>query len=207
MFRHDPEQYNFKVNDLPALYLFRTGSARKPEQIAEHLRVHADIARIFWVLPTADQFKQADRALALSFVGNLIDSGLRRGRDPSYIVEGDADTTAATEGSVVLRHAGLMGIEPTEWRSGRVAIASPGHMKSEQIDAGLFDCLQMQVTLTQLFQELPGTSVAPASLGPTAEVYFPAALTTAITQVVGDIDDDGDDDPDVDAGGDEFPAV
>jgi hypothetical protein len=40
-FTHDPEEYDFAETHLPALYLFRTGSARNSEDIAADIRISA----------------------------------------------------------------------------------------------------------------------------------------------------------------------
>ncbi len=130
VFTHDPEQYNFKASDLPALYLFAQRSARDPEQTAEDYRLHADIIRCFWVLPpTKHVDQQARRVPIVNYIGQLIDELLYRGRDASYVIDGDTDATAADEGSVVLRHAGLTRMTSKGWAVGQIAIAVPGNQE------------------------------------------------------------------------------
>lgn len=172
VFTHDPEQYDFKANDLPALYLFRAGSAKDPENLTADWRVTTDKVSIFWILPPREGVSVMPAiARAVPFVAKLIDSALRRGRDPSYIVEGDTDPQAPRYGSVVIRAAGLMQMNGGQWKSGLVAIKNfHGDKKNEP-----FAALMSQITITEVFDDLPGTAV-PDELGPTAEVVFPAKV-------------------------------
>lgn len=178
VFTHDPEQHDFKANDLPALYLFRTGSAKDPENTTEDWRVTADTVKVFWVLPPTADLKQGARSRAIGQVAKIIDYALRKGRDPSYVVEGDVDPQATLEGSVVIRHAGLMKLEATRWTSGRVAIARLP--RQEQTTHNLYDALLGQLVITERVIELPGEAV-PAEVGPTLQNTFPAGVSATVT--------------------------
>lgn len=163
-FPHDPEQYNFSQNDLPALYLFPQRSAKEPEQLAEDWRVHTDVLRCFWVLPPARSVDfQAQRAPIINYLGQLIDELLWRGRDASYVIAGDADLTAAFEGSVVLRHAGLKRMRSTGWAVGQIAIRVPGTQESAPYP--LLDCtLEVERRLVPDYTAEPTPFAAPARL-------------------------------------------
>lgn len=175
-FTHDPEQYDFKLGDLPALYIFRTGSAKDPEQITADLRTNTDKVMVQWVLPPTDQLKQPGRARAMALIAHWIDSSLRRGRDPSFVVEGDPDPTAAVHGSVVIRHAGLMRIDGGKWHAGQIAIRKFGGSNEREV----FPAMLAEFMITEVFDGLPGTSV-PDALGPTAKIVFPARVSAVVT--------------------------
>src|SRR3954464_8415418 len=68
-FTHDPEEYEFVETDLPALYLFRTGSNKNAEDQAEDIREHTDGVRLFWIMPPASQDKQRRRAPIVAALG------------------------------------------------------------------------------------------------------------------------------------------
>lgn len=175
-FTHDPEYYDFKAGDLPALYLFRTGSAKDTENFTEDWRVTTDKVTVQWVLPPASQIgTMPARARALGFIAKVVDAALRRGRDPAFIIDGDADPQSAVEGSVVIRHAGLTKLECTKWRSGQIAIQKFGGDHRE-----LFPAMIAELTIAEIFQDLPGTAV-PDALGPTAELTTAAAIDATIT--------------------------
>lgn len=177
VYTHDPQNYDFHDGDLPSLYLFRQGSAEDPQNTTEDYRVEVDLVPIFWVLPPTTQIgKQPARSRAISQVAKLIGTAFRRGRDPSYIIEGDPDPQAATEGSVVIRHAGAMRIDCGRWRSGTIAIKRMPRAE----DAHLFDACIGAIRLTEHIKELPGVAV-PAVVGPTLENVFPAAVRATTT--------------------------
>jgi hypothetical protein len=177
LFTHDPEQYDFKAGDLPALYIFRSSSTKDPEQLTADWRVNTDKVSVFWILPPRTGVGTMPAiARAIPFVAHLIDSAIRRGRDPSYVIDGDPDAQATREGSVVIRHAGLMKLEGGQWRAGMVAINNfHGDGKREP-----FAAMMSQLTFSQVFEEQP-TATIPSELGPQAEIVFPARISAIIT--------------------------
>jgi hypothetical protein len=121
-FSHDPEQYSFIEKDLPGLYVFPQGSTKPPEQIAEDIRVEYGNIRVFWVLPFVGQERQVQRRPIFWALQNVLDQALREERDPGWIVEGDTDPLAATEGSWLLDAAGLKAISIADWADTTIAI-------------------------------------------------------------------------------------
>lgn len=172
VYTHDPEQYDFKAADLPALYLFRTGSAKEPDSLTDDWRVTYDKVSVFWILPPRDAIKVMPAiARAVPFVAKLIDSALVRGRDKCFTVEGDPDPQAAYYGSVVIRHAGLLQMMGGQWKSGLVQIRNfHGDKKNEP-----FAALMSQITIAEVFEEQP-TETIPDELGPQLAVTFPARV-------------------------------
>jgi hypothetical protein len=144
VFKHDPEEYSFSENDLPALYLFRVGSARPPEQIAEDIRVRYENVRIFWVLPPAPQERQRQRSAIRSALAGALDSALERTRDPGWIATGDTDPLAASEGSSLINRASLMAIRLAEWATSQIAIA----MKDDS-PRRAYPCLSIRLELQE----------------------------------------------------------
>lgn len=168
-YTHDPQEHDFSSGILPALYLFREGSARDPVQVTEDHRVHADRVRIFWVCPPANQFQAAELSRALPAIAKTLDKALDEGRDPSWVLSGDPDPTAVVYGSVVLRHAGLRSMTAGSWRRTQLAIKKPGdHRENPELD--LYPALDCQVVIEedarQLFDvEVDGSALAgPADL-------------------------------------------
>jgi hypothetical protein len=121
-FTHDPQDYVFSEAHLPALYIFRTGSARATEDAAEDYRFSYDTVRLFWVMPRAEQDQQRRRAPILPALGKLIDLMIDRGRDPSYVRADDPDPTKTAQGTVLLRAAGLVWLKSVSWTKTTLAI-------------------------------------------------------------------------------------
>lgn len=154
-FPHDPEQYNFAESDLPALYLFRTGSAKNTEDIATDIRVACDNVRLFWVLPFADQSLQGRRVPIMSALGKLIDLKIKRTRDPVFVLSGDTDPSKTAEGTVVMRAAGLHDLKFLQWKTTQIAIkVGAGENASRRVYQALDVKLEFEEELTQRFDDL-----------------------------------------------------
>lgn len=166
-FTHDPEEYDFSVTDLPALYLFPSGSNKDPESLADDLLISADKIRVFWILPPSDQFRAPHLARAMRRVAQLMMLALDEGRDPCWVVPGDSDPTAATEGSVFLRHAGLWSAKRGSWTVGRVALRpfSASHSNSQAVDRTPYDALDVTILIEEVLRALPGVDPKHPELG------------------------------------------
>jgi hypothetical protein len=152
-FTHDPQEYAFSVGHLPALYLFRTGSARNTEDIAEDIRMAADNVRLFWVLPPGDEEKQRRRTPIIQALGKLIDLKIKRTRDPAYVLASDPDPTKTAEGTVVMRAAGLSELRFRQWEKTTIAISVAGGTERKLYQA-LSVKLEFDEQLTQEFDDL-----------------------------------------------------
>lgn len=114
VFDHDPEQFDFVDEKLPALFLFRTGDdASTYADVTNDLRVSTDTISLFWVLPSTSQDKQAIRARFPSKLFHLFDAAIEANRDPSWVLTGDADATAATRGSSLASRLNLFSMRMT----------------------------------------------------------------------------------------------
>lgn len=145
VFTHDPEDYDFSENDLPALYLFRTGSAKPIEQMAEDWRVHHDNVRIFWVLPNVAQDRQRLRSPILPYVGKLFDAAFDRERDPVFVLDSDPDPTKFEQGSMVTRAAGVEWAIGDTWKKLRLGIA----MRAGEGERRLYDAVDFKLELAE----------------------------------------------------------
>jgi hypothetical protein len=121
-FTHDPEDYEFAETDLPALYAFRTGSAKPTEDQAEDYRISTDTVRLFWVMPRASTEQQRRRVPFIQALGKLIDLAIDRGRDPAYVRSDDPDPTKTAQGTVLLRASGLHWLRSKGWTKTNLAI-------------------------------------------------------------------------------------
>lgn len=182
VFTHDPEHHDFKTGDLPALYLFRTGSARDPVDLSQDFRIHADIIQAFWILPTSQDLKFPARLRAIPAVGKLIDTALEVGRDPSWVLQGDPDPTAAEQGSVVLRHAGLVSMLGKQWRVARIGINGYRPMAGPR-ELELFDCLDLKITIEEQAGQLLGVDPGRPELGAFGggPLASPSALSLSVS--------------------------
>lgn len=95
-FAHNPEDPRREFNDkhLPALFLWRESG--DDEYIAADWRVQSSVWKALWVFPPANQARQTPRDPFLKGLVDLVSYALKRGRDASYAVTGDSDTSAAT---------------------------------------------------------------------------------------------------------------
>lgn len=97
---HDPELFEFNDKQLPALFIYRSGDdAGTYEDLTTDMRVSTETVTVLWVLPSGTQEKQAIRARFPSKLFHLFDALIEANRDPAWLVVGDADANAATQGS------------------------------------------------------------------------------------------------------------
>jgi len=157
-FTHDPEDYDFSEDDLPGLYLFRTGSAKNNEDIAEDIRIATDSVRMFWVLPPAEQTKQARRVPIIQALGKLVDLKIKRVRDPAYVLASDPDPTKTAEGTVVIRAAGLHWLRCLKWQKTALALKKIGGGQERKVYQALECMLEFEEELTQRFDDLTNPS-------------------------------------------------
>ena len=156
-FTHDPDEYNFAETDLPALYLFRTGSARNSEDIATSIRIAPDNVKLFWVLPYVEQVKQTKRVPFISALGKLIDLKIKRTRDPCFVLASDPDPSKTAEGTVVMRAAGLQELKFLQWKKTQLLIkVGAGESANRRAYAALECSIEFTEQLVQRFDDITG---------------------------------------------------
>lgn len=106
---NDPTDNTFVTSKLPCLAMLRDDRQQLvPTQLADDIRYHDGKVVALWIPPTAVQKHRAAREPFSRKVAAAIDTAIRRGRTPSYVVPGDADARAATEGSLVETYLGVL---------------------------------------------------------------------------------------------------
>lgn len=186
---HDPQEHDFTSGGLPALYLFREGSARDPVQLAEDFRVHADNVRVFWVLPPGQQFRSAKFSRAVPLLAKLLDKAIDEGRDPCWVQTDDPDPTAADEGSVVIRHAGLRSMMGGRWRRTNLLIKVTSSERDGDFRDG-YPCLETQIVIEEEAKQLFGRDpLHPerGDFGSADTLAGPAELVATITHPDGTV--------------------
>jgi hypothetical protein len=105
-FTHDPSETEFNERDLPAIFLWRTGSAETPAWIADDYRVTFDTVRVLWVPPAAPQAQGTRRHPFTNAIVKLIDDAIGRERFPEWVRKGDTDPESPYIGSQLLDSMG-----------------------------------------------------------------------------------------------------
>jgi hypothetical protein len=167
VYLHDPEQHAFNEEWLPALYLFRMGSSKPPEQAAEDFSFTYDKVRIFWVMPPAPQEARARQETILPLLVKIAQYGIAERRDPSYVAAGDPDPTAADQGTVFVRRGGLLDCNIESWVTTNLLIGmlGPTPVTYRSLDMQLQIKEAVESTMPGAFQgsfQVPG-SLANAS--------------------------------------------
>lgn len=92
---------SFNDRDLPCLFGYRDGSPATEEWIGDDYLIETSTLTLLYILPWAQQEIQKIRLGCLNIVSKQMIVGLERGRTPGYIVTGDTDPKAATQGSLL----------------------------------------------------------------------------------------------------------
>jgi hypothetical protein len=116
-FTHNPEEVSFNERDLPALWLNRVGEDPL-EWLAEDYDIAHVTMRLLWVFPAARQEVQKDRNTFVNGIAHILAHCIELGRHPAYVLPGDPDPTATTQGSVIMRVAGLWELKWNGYKSG-----------------------------------------------------------------------------------------
>lgn len=120
---NDPEELDFNERDLPCLYMWRTGADNgKPERLAEDIWIMRDQLHVFWVFPPARQAIRALRGQFVAGMAKMLHVAIELGRDPSWVVPGDPDSSSATLGSVFPRFAKFDEMSLGKWTSKMMTI-------------------------------------------------------------------------------------
>ena len=105
VFSNNPEEESFNSSALPALFAWRGES--NGERIADDYETRVTRVSILWVPPVAQQITQRKLSPFRNAIDKIVDGAIFRGRDPNWIVAGDTDALAATQGSVLIGQMGL----------------------------------------------------------------------------------------------------
>lgn len=147
-FAHDPTRGGFNTRDLPALFLYRTGSDKDDERYADDYLLTHDNLVLMWVLPWQSMDNQRKRTPLFVAVKNLLLARLEQMRDPSWIVAGDTDPRAATLGSSIATWAGFWSLIMGKWQATTLKLDIDG---DRQHNEQLYDALKIEFALTEQF--------------------------------------------------------
>jgi hypothetical protein len=104
-FINDPVT-QFDEERLPAVYLWRTEI--DTEQFNDDTTRHTSQVALWWITEPAQNDHLVLREPVMNLMGAAISAALRKARDPAWVVAGDMEALAATQGSLVRAHAGLV---------------------------------------------------------------------------------------------------
>ncbi len=133
-FPYDPSEGGFVETALPALYGWRS-EMQAPEQLADTVRVRASTIALLWVFPPATQATQMVRESITNAIASAIDLAIERGRTPAFIVAGDTDPLAATQGSDVWRWMAFWHLRMGVARPAKLDVPAADGSKTRHYDA------------------------------------------------------------------------
>ncbi|WP_394847398.1 hypothetical protein LZC95_08025 [Pendulispora brunnea] len=108
VFGHNPEDVVFSERDLPALFLWREEA--DAEYVAEDYLLETSDVSLLWVFPPAPQANQRLRQSFVNATWKLANLAIEAGRTPGFVVVGDMDPRAKTEGSLIYPYLGVWSI-------------------------------------------------------------------------------------------------
>lgn len=105
---NDPSDNTFVAAHLPCLALYRNDKNRKVVYLGNDISYRECNIVALWIPPPEPQDKNARRESFLNAIESAIMAGLTRGRVPTWIVDGDPDTSASYRGSHIGTQLKLM---------------------------------------------------------------------------------------------------
>jgi hypothetical protein len=144
VFAHDPSKLVFLEKSLPALFLWREGSAAEYFDQTPERRIATDTLKLVWVYPTAPPEKQRVRATFERAVVGIIDGFLKRNRDPAWVAVGDTTDRARRTGSNLLTKAGFFSLRMT-----RSALVPVTIEMSDGLPQRTYAAVQMDLTIEE----------------------------------------------------------
>jgi hypothetical protein len=114
-FDDDPRDATFNVTSLPALFFWRE-DVKEPVWIAEDYLTQESLCRLLWVFPASVPEKRTMRSSIINGIARTLTIMVERDRDPSWVVTGDTDPQAATQGSRLSRWAGIFEMYLGTWK-------------------------------------------------------------------------------------------
>ncbi len=145
-FIHDPAQCVFNERDCPSLYLFRTGG-EAAERVSEDYDITHDVVQLYWVFPPVAPETQRIRSPMASAVQKEVVHAIEIGRHPAYVLAGDPDATASSQGSVIYRVAGIYAIDVGAWDVSKIQVQMQDGKPKTYDRLGIKILLQEQRTL------------------------------------------------------------
>jgi hypothetical protein len=145
----DPEDTRAAFSDarLPALFMWRQ-TVKPPVWIAEDYLTRESTCILEWVMPAVVRERRALRATVINSIATTLLLLSERNRDPSWVVAGDPDPKAATQGSLFSAWAGFFEFEIDGWK--------PYVVRIKALDPGAqprpYDALRTEVRVVEHLQ-------------------------------------------------------
>jgi hypothetical protein len=150
-----PQECTINPAQLPALFVWR-GSFQATREAEDYLTTRTQLG-IMWLLWWPDPLKRERYLPFQGIVSKAIHESLARGRHPAWVVPGDATPGAATRGSVLVDHAGLL--MPIDAISGQlVDVSIVGSKDAPPVD---YKALSITATITERMVRDPALFTVP----------------------------------------------
>lgn len=168
---HDPNKYGFNTKFLPAYFLHRLGDPDYERLSEDSLLVHSNL-RLLWVYGPAGQEGRRRLSSFVNAISKTLISAIEDGRHPAYVFPDDDDPTAATQGSVIYRVAGIFRIEWKGYKLTNVQIPmATGASRDRDGERGMYDAMEAQIELVEERRRDP--NVFPLNRGANLTVTTP----------------------------------
>lgn len=142
VFAHDPSEWSFSAEDLPALFLWRD-DGKQTWDADDWARDHTTL-KLLWVYALGTQENNRARQPFGNVLEKLITVAIERGRTPGWVQPGDKDPDAATQGSVFWFFAGFDELSYDSWRKATLRIPNAE-------DA--YPAIELTLSMTELWQQ------------------------------------------------------
>lgn len=150
----DPQSAAFRNDLLPALFLSRE-SADDPVRIAEDWLIQRSVLRLIWLMPVAVLEKRTLRDAMCNAVSKVLTQAVERNRDPAWVVVGDTDPRAATEGSDFSAYGGWMEFLVGAWKPYTFVLQVTGETSSQSANQPRYVGLSLACKVTERLVEDP----------------------------------------------------
>lgn len=164
----DEPPSSFSTKDLPALFVYRTGET-KEEWVGDGILLSTSEITVLWVMRAATQDTQKKRVAFRNAIGKLVNLGIERGRTPGFVVVGDTDPLAATQGSLLYPRLGAWALNYRKSKPRTFMDQMPAKAEQQPFDA-LEMTLELQEQLTiglDKYTTVVGTDVKITNIGGT----------------------------------------
>lgn len=105
---NDPSDNTFASQRNGSLAVYRDDKNRKVVYLGNDTSYRECKIAVLWIPPVAVQVHKANRESFFAAIESAMIAGLTRGRVPTWIVDGDTDTTSLWRGSHIGNQLGLM---------------------------------------------------------------------------------------------------
>lgn len=162
-FTHNPNKVVFNTRYLPAFFLYRLGDGEE-ERLSEDSILTHNVLRLLWVFPTAGQSERKRHSPFVNAVVKSLKWAIENGRHPDYVLAGDPDPLAVTQGSVIYRVADIFRMVWKGYKIDDVAIAfATGASRDRDGEQGRYEAMDARIDFVE--EERRDATVFPLNRG------------------------------------------